>query len=119
MRTTLWGTWSGCKGEVLSQLLLRYRQLLKDTNVRFSGYRKPHPLENMVEIKVQTDGSKTPAMAVIEACDKTLNHITAIQNSFEVSDAADIFSLLSETISSKPYTRYRMRSSCTRRRRQV
>jgi hypothetical protein len=51
----------------------------------------------MVEIKVQTDGSKTPAMAVIEACDKTLNHITAIQNSFEVSRAADIFSLISET----------------------
>jgi DNA-directed RNA polymerase subunit L len=52
----------------------------------------------MVEIKVQTDGSKTPAMAVIEACDKTLNHITAIQNSFEVSGATnDIFSLISET----------------------
>jgi DNA-directed RNA polymerase II subunit RPB11 len=70
---------------------LRYRQLLKDTNVRFSGYRKPHPLENMVEIKVQTDGSKTPAMAVIEACDKTLNHITAIQNSFEVSGISSRF----------------------------
>ena len=54
----------------------------------------------MVEIKVQTDGSKTPAMAVIEACDKTMNHITAIQNSFEVS-GADIFSLLSETSSFK------------------
>jgi len=52
--------------------------------VRFAGYRKPHPLENIVEIKVQTDGSKTPAMAVIEACDKTTNHVTAIQNSFEV-----------------------------------
>ena len=63
----------------------------------------------MVEIKVQTDGSKTPAMAVIEACDKTLNHITAIQNSFEVSDAADIFSLLSETISSKSHNGHRMR----------
>ena len=27
-------------------------QLLKDPNIRFSGYRKPHPLSNRVEIKV-------------------------------------------------------------------
>jgi len=41
-------------------------------------------LENFVEIKVQTDGSKTPAMAVIESCEKTINHVTAMQNSFAV-----------------------------------
>jgi DNA-directed RNA polymerase II subunit RPB11 len=27
-------------------------QLLRDERVRFSGYRKPHPLENKIEIKV-------------------------------------------------------------------
>ena len=47
-------------------ILTRDRQLLKDAQVRFAGYRRPHPLENMVEIKVQTNGEKTPAQAVID-----------------------------------------------------
>jgi DNA-directed RNA polymerase II subunit RPB11 len=45
-----------------------YRQLLKDPRIRFSGYRKPHPLENKVEIKVQTNGECNPAKAVDDAC---------------------------------------------------
>jgi len=57
--------------------------LLKDCNVRFAGYRKPHPLENMVEIKVQTDGTKTPAMAIIDVCERTMDHVTAMENSLK------------------------------------
>lgn len=30
--------------------IVRY-QLLHDKNVKFAGYRKPHPLENFIEIK--------------------------------------------------------------------
>jgi len=45
--------------------------LLKDPKVRFAGYRRPHPLEDMVEIKVQTNGEKTPAEAVIDVCTNT------------------------------------------------
>ena len=37
----------------------------------------------MVEIKVQTDGVKTPAMAVIDVCERTINHVTAIENSLK------------------------------------
>lgn len=29
--------------------------LLKNEEVKFAGYRMPHPLENMLEIKVQTN----------------------------------------------------------------
>ena len=67
-----------------TDLKLCYRQLLKDSNVRFAGYRKPHPLEDYVEIKVQTNGNKTPAQAVIDVCNITMHHLTAIDKSFEV-----------------------------------
>lgn len=35
-------------------------QLLRDERIRFSGYRKPHPLENKIELKVSTNGECTP-----------------------------------------------------------
>jgi DNA-directed RNA polymerase II subunit RPB11 len=79
MRITPSETLSECKENQTLEFLSR--QLLKDPNVRFAGYRKPHPLENYVEIKVQTDGSKTPAECVMDVCDRTINHISSIQNS--------------------------------------
>ena len=71
-----------CKGSLQRNA---FRQLLKDKQVRFAGYRKPHPLEDMVEIKVQTNGQKTPADAVIDVCDQTQEHISAIEQSFKVT----------------------------------
>ena len=41
--------------------------LLRTPKVRFAGYRKPHPLENKVELKIQTNGEITPAQAFKEA----------------------------------------------------
>ena len=35
--------------------------LLKDKTVKFAGYKKPHPLENYIEVKVQTNGAKKPS----------------------------------------------------------
>jgi hypothetical protein len=37
----------------------------------------------MVEIKVQTDGTKTPAMAIIDVCERTMDHVTAMENSLK------------------------------------
>ena len=42
--------------------------LLKDRRVRFAGYKKPHPLEERIEIKVHTNGEVKPEKAVQEAC---------------------------------------------------
>ena len=39
-------------------------QLLRDKTVKFAGYRKPHPLENKIEIKCQTTNEKKPAQAI-------------------------------------------------------
>ena len=39
-------------------------QLLRNPCVRFAGYRLPHPLKYELHVRVQTDGSITPAQAV-------------------------------------------------------
>ncbi|KAI9228093.1 MAG: DNA-directed RNA polymerase II complex subunit Rpb11 [Piptocephalis tieghemiana] len=46
--------------------LVRSR-LLKDSAVLFAGYRVPHPLNPIVEIKVQTTDVKSPVDAVKES----------------------------------------------------
>jgi DNA-directed RNA polymerase II subunit RPB11 len=47
-------------------------QLLLDPRVRFAGYKKPHPLEEEVEIKVQTSGEVAAPQAVIDACEQLI-----------------------------------------------
>jgi DNA-directed RNA polymerase II subunit RPB11 len=42
-------------------------QLLRDERIRFSGYRKPHPLENKVELRVSTNGECTPGESLKQA----------------------------------------------------
>ena len=46
--------------------------LLRNPKVRFVAYRKPHPLENKIEIKIRTNGEITPLSAFKEAL-KNLN----------------------------------------------
>ena len=46
--------------------------LLRNPKIRFVAYRKPHPLENKIEIKIQTNGDITPLAAFKEAL-KNLN----------------------------------------------
>ena len=36
--------------------------------MRFAGYKKPHPLEEKIEIKVQTNGEVTPPDAILQSC---------------------------------------------------
>ena len=46
--------------------------LLRNPKVRYVAYRKPHPLENKIEIKIQTNGDITPLRALRDAL-KNLN----------------------------------------------
>lgn len=48
-------------GNMLQMMLLRNPKIL------FAAYRKPHPLENKIEVKIQTNGEVTPAQALKEA----------------------------------------------------
>ena len=58
--------------------------MLHDPNVRFAGYRRPHPLFDLVEFKVQTNNEQyQPHRLVDNACNKLVQHIESIESSFE------------------------------------
>ena len=58
-------------------------QLLRDKTVKFAGYRKPHPLENKIEIKAQTTNDKKPASAIQDACADLIVHLDSIEGKFK------------------------------------
>jgi len=59
-------------------------QLLNNPNVLFAGYRKPHPLENRIELKVQTNGKIKPTTAFAEALDMLAKNTEILGDEFEV-----------------------------------
>ena len=59
------------------------QELLTDRRVRFAGYRKPHPLFDLVEIKIQSNGEDEPCTLVNQACHNLIHHIDAIETSFD------------------------------------
>lgn len=59
-----------------------HRQLLLLPFVQFAGYRVPHPLEPRVELKVQTDGTKTPIVAVQEAINALIMLLSRVKKEF-------------------------------------
>lgn len=56
--------------------------LLKDEEVKFAGYRVPHPLESVLEIKVQTS-EKHPNEAVRSTLRKLEKYITDLEEEFD------------------------------------
>jgi DNA-directed RNA polymerase II subunit RPB11 len=57
--------------------------LLRDRDVKFVGYRMMHPLQNVLEIKVQThsDGA-SPLNAMISSLEALRNEFELLQNKF-------------------------------------
>lgn len=60
-------------------------------SVLFSGYKVPHPLEPRVLLKIQTDGSVTPAEALQQACTQLIVGIGGLKQTWakEVQLAGD------------------------------
>ena len=56
---------------------------MRDENVRFSGYRKPHPLENKLELKVHTNGKINPKEAAKQGCDNLAVEFTNLKEEFQ------------------------------------
>ena len=54
-------------------------QLLRDSRVLFAGYKAPHPLENKIEVQVQTNGSITPHQVVMEALDNLIDVVKCLE----------------------------------------
>ncbi|WFC97886.1 DNA-directed RNA polymerase II core subunit [Malassezia yamatoensis] len=50
--------------------------------VLFCGYKVPHPLEPRVLVKIQTDGSQTPAEILQQACTKLIVNIGSLKQNW-------------------------------------
>lgn len=49
----------------------------------FAGYRVPHPLENVIEVKVQTDERSNPADALKRACQQLITQTLSLKKQFQ------------------------------------
>ncbi|WVQ98717.1 hypothetical protein IAU59_005848 [Kwoniella sp. CBS 9459] len=57
-------------------------QLMLDPTVLFAGYKVPHPLENDIIIKIQTDERSNPADALKRACHLLIRQTVHIKQQF-------------------------------------
>lgn len=64
--------------------MLAYRQLHRDKEVTFAGYKFPHPLDYHIFIKVQTKGKKSPLEVMDDALQDLMNEYTDIKAQFAV-----------------------------------
>ena len=60
------------------------RQLVKDKDVLFAGYKVPHPLEHSFIIKVQTSNTTTPVEAVRKAVNEIISDVSTLEDRFKV-----------------------------------
>ena len=64
------------------------RQLLRDDEVMFAGYKFPHPLEYHIFIKVQTMGRKPPREAFDDSLTALIDELGDIRSKFQVCQAS-------------------------------
>lgn len=57
--------------------------MLENSEVQFAGYKKPHPLENKIEIKLKTSYQTKPVEALNKALNSLINKTTKLSNDFE------------------------------------
>ena len=59
------------------------RQLLSYPTVLFAGYKVPHPLQPHFLLKIQTDGSITPAAILEKACTDLIGMVATLESKFK------------------------------------
>ena len=60
-------------------------QLLRDEKIRFAGYRKPHPLEHKIELRISTNGEISPLDAFKNAISSLLSDLEISSKKFNAS----------------------------------
>ncbi|KAI0760113.1 DNA-directed RNA polymerase II [Fomes fomentarius] len=58
-------------------------QLLTMPNVLFAGYKVPHPLHPYFLLKIQTDGTITPAAVLEKACTDLIGMVATLESKFK------------------------------------
>ncbi|XP_045675612.1 DNA-directed RNA polymerase II subunit RPB11-a isoform X1 [Phyllostomus hastatus] len=66
-------------------LSLYLRQLLKDPQVLFAGYKVPHPLEHKIIIRVQTTPDYSPQEAFTNAITDLISELSLLEERFRVA----------------------------------
>ncbi|WFD25376.1 DNA-directed RNA polymerase II core subunit [Malassezia nana] len=56
--------------------------VLAQPGVLFCGYKVPHPLEPRVLVKIQTDGTQTPAEVLQQACTKLIVQMGSLKQTW-------------------------------------
>lgn len=62
---------------------LLWAQLLSDPTVLYAGYKLPHPLEQKIVVKVETNGESTPKRAMERAIACLLEEFSTIEERFK------------------------------------
>uniref|UniRef100_M3XKT3 DNA-directed RNA polymerase RBP11-like dimerisation domain-containing protein n=1 Tax=Latimeria chalumnae TaxID=7897 RepID=M3XKT3_LATCH len=61
---------------------LIFRQLLKDPQVLFAGYKVPHPLEHKIIIRLQTTPDYSPQEAFTNAITDLISELSLLEERF-------------------------------------
>ena len=67
------------------------RQLLKDPQVIFAGYRVPHPLEHKFVLRVQTTSDYSPHEAFTNALTDLMSEVSLLEERLKVSIGNTVF----------------------------
>jgi hypothetical protein len=91
-----WFEFSDC---VLCLLLLTYtsacfRQLMKDPQVLFAGYKIPHPLEHKFVLRIQTTPDYSPQEAITNAITDLISEVSLLEERFRVGIYIFIFDVV-------------------------
>ena len=66
-------------------LVIYCRQLLKDPQVLFAGYKIPHPLEAKFVLRVQTTSDYSPQEAFTNAITDLISEISLLEERFSAA----------------------------------
>lgn len=61
-----------------------FRQLLRDPQVIFAGYKVPHPLEHKFVLRVQTTPDYSPQEAFTNAITDMISEVSLLEERFKV-----------------------------------
>jgi len=65
-------------------LSLLFRQLRKDPQVLFTGYKNPHPLEHKIILRIQTTSDYSPQEALTNAITDLISEVSLMEERFRV-----------------------------------
>ena len=65
-------------------LMIFHRQLLRDPQVLFAGYKVPHPLEHKFVLRVQTTPDYSPQEAFTNAITDLISEVSLLEERFKV-----------------------------------